>query len=187
MFQIRIHGRGGQGAVSAAQIISVAAFYQDKYSMAFPSFGSERAGAPVTAYVRIDDHDIELREPVLDPDFLIVQDSTLFRGVDVFSGLKPDGRLLINSTRSAEELGVGDAVRDLPLGHVVSLPATELALKHIRRPKPNIVLMGGFAAMTGMLELDAMDKAIMDKFPGQLGEANVRAARAAYETVLEAA
>ena len=187
MFQIRIHGRGGQGAVSAAQIISVAAFYQDNHSTAFPSFGSERAGAPVTAFVRIDDREIELREPVMDPDFLIVQDATLFRGVDVFSGLKPDGWVLINSTRSAEELGVGDAVRQLPEGHVVSLPASELAMKHIRKPKPNIVLMGGFAAMTGLLTQESMEKAIMEKFPGALGEANVKAARAAYDAILEKA
>lgn len=183
MFQIRIHGRGGQGAVSAAEIISVAAFYQDRYSMAFPSFGSERAGAPVTAFVRIDDREIELREPVMDPDFLIVQDPTLFRGVDVFSGLKDDGWVLINSRKSAEELGVGDAVAKLPPGHVVSLPASDLAMKYIKAPKPNIVLMGGFAAMTGILDQDAMEKAILNKFPGRIGEANVLAARAAYDAI----
>ena len=184
MFQLRIHGRGGQGAVSAAEIISVAAFYQGKHSMAFPSFGSERAGAPVVAFVPIDDREIELREPVMDPDFLIIQDPTLFRGVDVFAGLKPDGWVLINSRKSAEELGVGEAVAGLPEGHVVSLPASELAMKHIKAPKPNIVLMGGFAAMTGLLNQDAMEKAIMEKFPGRLGEANVMAARAAYDAIV---
>ncbi len=183
MYQVRIHGRGGQGAVSAAEIISVAAFYQDRHSMAFPSFGSERAGAPVMAFVRIDDREIELREPVLDPDFLIVQDPTLFRGIDVFAGLKAEGWVLINSRKSATELGVGEAVEHLPAGHVVSLPATELALKYIRAPKPNIVLMGGFAAMTGMLSLESMEKAIMEKFPGKIGQGNVQAAKAAYETV----
>ena len=181
MFQIRIHGRGGQGAVSAAQIISVAAFYQDKHSMAFPSFGSERAGAPVVAFVRIDDREIELREPVMDPDFLNIQDPTLFRGVDVFAGLKPDGYVLINSRKSAEELGVGPAVENLPEGHVFSLPATELAIKYIKAPKPNIVLMGGFAAMTGMIGQESMEKAIMEKFPGKIGTANVQAARAAFD------
>ena len=181
MFQIRIHGRGGQGAVSAAEIISVAVFYQDQYSMAFPSFGSERMGAPVTAFVRIDNREIELREPVLDPNFLIIQDPTLFRGVDVFAGLKDDGMVLINSRKTARELGVQDAVDHLPEGHVLSLPATELALKHIKAPKPNIVLMGGFAAMTGMLNQESMEQAIMEKFPGKIGTANVQAARAAFE------
>ena len=87
MFQIRIHGRGGQGVVSASEMMSVAAFFNDHYSMSFPSFGSERNGAPVMAFVRIDDKEIELREPVLDPDLLIIQDPTLFQAIDVFSGL----------------------------------------------------------------------------------------------------
>ena len=183
MFQIRIHGRGGQGAVSAAEIISVAAFYQDQHSTAFPSFGSERMGAPVTAFVRIDDREIELREPVLDPDFLIIQDPTLFRGVDVFCGLKADGKVLINSRKTAQQLGVQEAVGHLPAGHVFSLPATELALKYIKAPKPNIVLMGGFAAMTGILDQGSMEQAIMEKFPGKIGTANVQAARAAFEAI----
>src|SRR5512144_378205 len=134
MFQIRIHGRGGQGAVSASEMMSVAAFLSDRYSMSFPSFGSERTGAPVVAFVRIDDREIELREPVLDPDVLIIQDPTLFQAVDVFSGLKADGYVLINSSKNAEELGIEDAIKQLPPGHVVNVPATELAMKHLKRP-----------------------------------------------------
>jgi len=120
MFQIRIHGRGGQGVVSASEMMSVAAFLGGRYSMSFPSFGSERMGAPVIAFVRIDDKEIELREPVLDPDCLIIQDPTLFHAVDVFSGLKQDGYVLINSRKDAAELGVDDAVKHLPKGHVVA-------------------------------------------------------------------
>ena len=106
MLQIRIHGRGGQGVVSAAEIISVAAFREGKHAQAFPSFGSERMGAPVMAFCRIDDREIRLREPILEPDVLIVQDPTLLHQVDVFQGLKPDGYVLINSRRSFDELGL---------------------------------------------------------------------------------
>ncbi len=100
---MRIHGRGGQGVVSASQIMSVAAFHQGLHSQSFPSFGSERMGAPVKAYVRFDKRDIELREPVMDPDVLIIQDDTLFNAIDVFAGLKPDGKVLINTRRSIAE------------------------------------------------------------------------------------
>jgi pyruvate ferredoxin oxidoreductase gamma subunit len=87
MFQARIHGRGGQGSVTAADLMSIAAFHSGRHSLSFPSFGSERMGAPVAAFVRIDDREIELREPVLDPDMLIVLDPTLFHAIDVFAGL----------------------------------------------------------------------------------------------------
>jgi pyruvate ferredoxin oxidoreductase gamma subunit len=183
MFQIRIHGRGGQGVVSASEMMSVAAFYNNRYSMSFPSFGSERMGAPVIAFVRIDDKEIELREPVLDPDLLIIQDPTLFQAIDVFSGLKADGYVLINSRKNAKELGVEDAVKHLPDGHVVNVPATELALKYLKRSTPNTVLMGAFTAIReDLFTMDSVEKAIMEIFPGKVGEMNVTAAKAAYET-----
>ena len=182
MFQIRIHGRGGQGVVSASEMMSVAAFFNDRYSMSFPSFGSERTGAPVMAFVRIDDKEIELREPVLDPDLLIIQDPTLFQAIDVFSGLKKDGYVLINSSKTAEEMGIEDAVKHLPKGHVVSVPASELAMQHLKRPTPNTVLMGAFTAMReDLFTMDGVERAIMQIFPGKVGEMNVAAAKAAYE------
>jgi pyruvate ferredoxin oxidoreductase gamma subunit len=183
MFQVRIHGRGGQGVVSAAEMLSVAAFEEGKHSQAVPSFGSERMGAPVVAYVRIDDHEIELREPVLEPDLLIVQDPTLFNAIDVFAGLKGDGFLLINSSKSVDELGIGDAAQRLPQGHVATVAATELALKHLQRPTPNTVLLGALTALTDVIRLDSVFKAIVHKFPGKVGELNVAAARAAHHGV----
>jgi len=108
MLQIRIHGRGGQGVVTAAEMLSIAAFEQGRFAQAFPSFGSERTGAPVVAFCRISDQPIRLREPILAPDVLIVQDPTLLHQVDVFQGLQPDGYVLINSTRSFAELGLDD-------------------------------------------------------------------------------
>ena len=181
MFQIRIHGRGGQGVVSAAEMLSHAAFEEGKFSQAMPSFGSERMGAPVVAYVRIDDQDIELREPVLDPSLLIVQDPTLFHAIDVFAGLREDGYLLINTSRTLAELGIEDTTDKLPPGHVVTVAATELAMKHLGRPTPNTVLLGAFTAMNDALQIDSVCTAIMKKFPGKVGEMNVEAARAAHD------
>jgi pyruvate ferredoxin oxidoreductase gamma subunit len=181
MFQVRIHGRGGQGVVSAAEMLSVAAFIEGRHAQAFPSFGSERMGAPVMAFCRISDTAIRLREPVMRPDALIIQDPTLLHQVDLFNGLAPDGFILLNSTRSFEELGIGEFVARLPAGHARTVPATELALKHVGRPLPNAALLGGFAAITGELTIEAVTRAIADKFPGAIGEKNVAAARAAFE------
>jgi pyruvate ferredoxin oxidoreductase gamma subunit len=183
MFQIRIHGRGGQGVVSAAEMLSIAAFAQGKHSQAVPSFGSERMGAPVVAYVRIDDEEIELREPVLEPDLLIVQDPTLFHAIDVFSGLRGHGYLLVNSARSPEELGISEALRHLPDGHVMTVPATELALKYLKRPTPNTVLLGALTAVRDEIGLASVFAAIRQKFPGRIGELNVQAAQAAHDAV----
>jgi pyruvate ferredoxin oxidoreductase gamma subunit len=183
MFQVRIHGRGGQGVVSAAEMLSVAAFDEGRHAQAFPSFGSERMGAPVTAFCRIDDREIRLREPVMNPDALIIQDPTLLHQVDLFQGLSRAGFILINSTRGFDELGLGDFVRQFPPEHVCTVAASELALAHVGRPLPNAALLGGFAAITGQLGFKAVATAIRERFPGKTGEANVAAAQAAYEFV----
>ena len=180
MIEIRIHGRGGQGVVSGAEMLSVAAFDEGRHAQAFPSFGSERTGAPVVAFCRIDDKEIRLREPIQEPDVLIVQDPTLFHSVDVFAGLKKDGYVLINSTRGFADLGIAAVAARYPTGHVRAVGATEIAVKHVGRPVPNAALLGSFAAMTGQLRLESVEKAIMGKFPGAVGKANVAAAREAY-------
>ena len=180
ILQIRIHGRGGQGVVTAAEMLSIAAFEQGRHAQAFPSFGSERTGAPVVAFCRIDDKPIRLREPILSPDVLIVQDAHLLNQIDVFQGLKPDGWVLINSRKSPAELGVADLAERLPKGHMLTLAATEIALRHLRRPLPNAVLLGGFAAMTGMISLDAVNHAIEHKFQGEVAARNIAAAAEAY-------
>jgi pyruvate ferredoxin oxidoreductase gamma subunit len=184
MFQIRIHGRGGQGVVSAAEMLSIAAFKEGRHAQAVPSFGSERMGAPVVAYVRIDDKPIELREPVLDPDLLIVQDPTLFHAIDVFAGLRDDGWVLINTSKSVEALHIDEAIERLPQGHVVTVSATDLAMKHLGRPTPNTVLLGALAAMSKEIEIEAVYSAIRTKFSGEVGEANVVAAREAHDQAM---
>ena len=181
MFQIRIHGRGGPGVVSAAEMLSIAAFDEGRYAQAFPSFGSERMGAPVTAFCRIDDREIRLREPISKPDALIIQDPTLLHQLDLFSGLSENGYILINSTRSLEELGMDEFTGRFPRHHCCTVPASELALKHVGRPLPNAALLGAFAAVSGQFRLDSVLKAIRDKFAGRVGEANAAAAQAAYD------
>jgi pyruvate ferredoxin oxidoreductase gamma subunit len=183
MLQIRIHGRGGQGVVTAAGILSVAAFEQGRHAQAFPSFGSERTGAPVVAFCRIDERDIRLREPIIEPDVLIVQDPTLLHQVDVFQGLKRDGYVLINTKRSFDELGLADIAARFRHERLTTVPATEIALKHLGRPLPNAVLLGGFAALSGLINLDAVAHAIRHKFDGRVAEGNVAAAREAFACV----
>lgn len=181
MLQIRIHGRGGQGVVTAAEMLSIAAFEQGHHAQAFPSFGSERTGAPVVSFCRIDDRQIRSREPIGAPDALIIQDAHLLHQVDVFQGLKPEAYVLINSGRTVTELGLEEIAARMPPGRVSTLPATEIALKHLGRPLPNAVLLGGFAALTGLITLEAVIHAIHDKFKGQVADRNAAAATEAYD------
>jgi pyruvate ferredoxin oxidoreductase gamma subunit len=186
MFQTRIHGRGGQGVVTAAEMLSVAAFREGRFAQAFPSFGSERTGAPVMAFCRIDDKAIRLREPIMQPDALIVQDPTLLHQVDLFGGLARDGYVLINTSRSFSALGIDEFVRGFAAGRLCTVPATEFALKHVGRPLPNAALLGGFAALTGRIAIDSVLAAIREKFPAKVADGNSAAARAAYEYVVAA-
>ena len=183
MLQVRIHGRGGQGVVTAAEMLSVAAFEQGRHAQAFPSFGSERTGAPVVAFCRIDEREIRLREPILAPDVLIVQDPTLLHQVDVFQGLQPDGYVLINSKRNFDELGLDAITQRFRRERLITVPASEIALKHLGRPLPNAVLLGGFAALSGLVTLEAVAHAIAEKFSGKVADGNVAAATEAYAFV----
>jgi pyruvate ferredoxin oxidoreductase gamma subunit len=183
MFQVRIHGRGGQGVVTAAEMLSIAAFEEGRHAQAFPSFGSERMGAPVVAFCRIADQEIRLREPIMEPDALIIQDPTLLHQVDVFAGLKKGGYILINTRRSFDELGLGDFLRDWPPERLCTVAATELGQKHVGRPMPNVPLLGGFAAASGIIRLESVIKAINDKFAGKIASGNMAAATEAYTIV----
>jgi len=183
MFGIRIHGRGGQGAVTAAELLSVAAFLDGHEAQAFPSFGSERMGAPVASYCRIADKPIRLREPVTVPDAVIIIDATLVHHVDVFAGLPPHGYVLINSARGLDELGLAELTRRHERGRAITVGATDLAREHVGRPLPNICLLGAFAALTGMVTLASIEAAVRDRFRPRLAQANLRAAEAAYAAV----
>jgi pyruvate ferredoxin oxidoreductase gamma subunit len=183
MFELRIHGRGGQGVVTAAEMVSLAAFAEGRHAQAFPSFGSERMGAPVVAFARIADKEIRNREPIMAPDGLIIQDPTLLFQVDVFSGLVPDGYILINSSRSFGELGLADLCSRHRAERLLTVPATEFAREHVGRPMPNAALLGGFAALSSVLSLESVSAAIREKFSGKVGDGNVGAAEASYTYV----
>lgn len=183
MFEVRVHGRGGQGVVTAAELLSVAAFLDGHEAQAFPSFGSERMGAPVLSFCRISDAPIRLREPVTSPDAVIVVDATLLHHVDLFAGLSADGYVLLNTARTLDELGLADLAERIDAARLVTVPATEVAREHLGRPLPNVCLLGAFAALTGRVTLASLETAVRDRFHGEVGEANVRAARATYALV----
>lgn len=183
MFEVRIHGRGGQGVVTAAEMLSVAAFLEGQHAQAFPSFGSERTGAPVVAFCRMSDREIRLREPIMEPDALIIQDPTLLHQIDVFAGLKADGYVLLNTHHTFDALGLGELVKASKPERLCTLPATQLGLKHVGRPIPNVPLIAGFAALSGMFKLESVVKAINEKFSGKVADGNIAAATEAFQLV----
>ena len=184
MFQVRIHGRGGQGVVTGAEMLSIAAFLGGRHAQAFPIFGSDRTGAPVVAFCRMDDKEIRLREPIMQPDAIIIQDPTLLHQVDVFGGLKKDGYILINTTRSFEEMGLGEFVKGFRTERLLTVPASVLAMKHVGRSVPNVPLLGALAALGGLTSLAAVPPAIHQTCSGAAGQGHKAAAKEAYDTVL---
>jgi pyruvate ferredoxin oxidoreductase gamma subunit len=178
--ELRIHGRGGQGSVTAAELIAVAAFKSGVYSQAFPAFGVERRGAPVQAFVRFSDSRIRLRSQVYEPDYIIVQDSSLIKDVDVFSGLKEGGIAIIN-TEKALTFPVPETAK------IITIDATSIALEMLGVPITNTSLMGAFAAASGEISVEALEEAIKDRFTGSLAEKNINAANRAFTLVKEGA
>jgi pyruvate ferredoxin oxidoreductase gamma subunit len=179
MFAVRIHGRGGQGVVTSAELLAVAAFLEGRYAQAFPSFGSERTGAPVAAFCRIDDRPIRTREPIAEPDAVVVADPTVLHQVDVLGGLRPGGYLLINTARPGTDFDLSRAAD----ARLCLVPATDLARAHVGKPLPNAALLGAFAALTGCVCLDSVLAAIGKRFAEPVAARNAAAARAAYEIV----
>jgi pyruvate ferredoxin oxidoreductase gamma subunit len=175
MFQTRFHGRGGQGVVTAAELLSVAAFDQGKHSQALPSFGSERTGAPVVAYCRIDDRAIRSHDPVTSPDAVVVQDPTLVHLPGVLDDIAVGGVVIVNSTRTPAELGL-----DSLAARVVTVPATDLARQRLGRPLPNTCLLGALAGLTGVVDLSALQVAMLERFAGEAGDLNALLAADGY-------
>jgi pyruvate ferredoxin oxidoreductase gamma subunit len=174
--ELRIHGRGGQGSVTAAELIAVAAFEGGMFAQAFPAFGVERRGAPVQAFVRFDNKKIRLRSQVYEPDYIIVQDSTLIKDVNVFLGLKEGGIAIINTEKTLKY--------PFPKGvKVITLDATSIALKQLGVPITNTTLMGAFAAASGEIEMRALEDVVKRRFNRELAEKNIAAAKEAYQVV----
>jgi pyruvate ferredoxin oxidoreductase gamma subunit/2-oxoisovalerate ferredoxin oxidoreductase gamma subunit len=179
MLEIRIHGRGGQGAVLASQILSYAFFLEGKYSQSFPTFGAERRGAPVSAFVRTSEEFINLRSQVTSPDHVIVLSGRLAETVDVTAGLKPGGLLLINTEKQPEAYA---ALQDEV--HLVTMNIGAIALKHKLgnriMPMVNAPILGAFARLTELLSLESLDRALPHFIPANL-EGNRQAMQEAFE------
>lgn len=172
MIEIRFHGRGGQGSVTAAEILAKAAFKDGKYVQSFPFFGVERRGAPVMAFTRIDDKPIDIRYQVYNPDYVLVLDDGLMNVVDVFSGIKENTEIIINI---AEEFkGSGE--------HPVhSIDATGIALDLLSRNIVNTIILGYFAKKTHVVSIESLIEVIKETFPGKVGELNAEATKKAYD------
>ena len=180
VFQTRIHGRGGQGVVTAAELLSTAAFLEGLHAQAFPSFGSERMGAPVVSYTRMDRLPIRRHDPVHEADAIVVQDATLLHELDLFRGLNGEGYVVISSERSPLELGLAELVASLPKGHLMTCPAAEISRRHTGRPLPNAALLGALSGLTGCVRLESLGTAIRRRLPEPLGSTNEAAAGEAY-------
>jgi pyruvate ferredoxin oxidoreductase gamma subunit len=173
--EIRIHGRGGQGVVTAAVLLADAAFQDGKHAQAFPAFGSERMGAPVQSFVRVDNIKIRSRDQVYNPDYLIIQDYTLLGVIDVLHGLKEDGLCLIDSEKSPEEFNLDTKAK------VLTVPATKIAREVIGRPIQNTTLVGALCGATGLITVDAVKESVKQRFPGPVGEKNADAVQKAFD------
>jgi len=181
MIEIRIHGRGGQGAVIASKVLASALFLEGKWVQSFPVFGVERRGAPVTAFTRVDDEPILVRCQIYEPDHLMVLDPTLIEAVNITAGLKDDGFILINTEQKPEHFaGLGPFT-------VATVDASSIAIKHKlgtrEQPIVNTAILGAYARASGLVKLESVIEAVKEMVP--LGaEANVAAMQEAYESVL---
>ncbi|RLG13045.1 pyruvate synthase [Candidatus Pacearchaeota archaeon] len=179
MIEIRLHGRGGQGAVTSAELIAIAAINQGKYAQAFPSFGPERRGAPVQAFARIDEKRIRTREKIYNPDVVLVLDPTLPKIVDITTGLKENGVVILNSPFSEKE------IREILKGYngkLALVNATKIAIEELGVPITNTTMLGAFIKVTGLIDISFMEEALKKRF-GKLAEKNIKALhRAIKET-----
>lgn len=176
MIEIRFHGRGGQGAVTAAEILAKAAFEDGKFSQAFPFFGVERRGAPVMAFTRIDDKPIQIRYQVQNPDYVVVLDDGLLDVVNVFSGIKNDSSIIINTNKE-------ESLEKNKDKEIYNIDATGIALENLGVPIVNTIMLGSFAKKSGEVSLGSIIKVIKETFPGKLGDKNSKAAEIAYNQI----
>ncbi|AWB27099.1 pyruvate ferredoxin oxidoreductase subunit gamma [Halococcoides cellulosivorans] len=175
--EIRIHGRGGQGSVTLAQLLAQAAHEEGIWAQAFPAFGVERRGAPVEAFARFDESKITDRSQVDEPDVVIVQDTSLLEYVDVTEGLTDDGLIIVNTGKDPSEVAIETS------GELLTVDATEIALEHLGKPIMNTALLGAFAGATEALSRDSLEEVITRKFGGEIGEQNVAASNDAFTEV----
>jgi 2-oxoacid:acceptor oxidoreductase gamma subunit (pyruvate/2-ketoisovalerate family) len=180
MIEIRFHGRGGQGAVTGANILAMAAFREGKDVQAFPYFGVERRGAPVTAFTKIDNRPVRVKSQIYEPDYVVVLDASLLKAVEVDQGLKKNGIVIINSDKQPEDIkGIA--------GRVATVDATQIAVKHglgtKEAPIVNTAILGALAKATGIVRIDSIVESILESAPAKKNE-NAEAAREAHDRVI---
>ncbi|MEM2110952.1 MAG: pyruvate ferredoxin oxidoreductase subunit gamma [Candidatus Bathyarchaeia archaeon] len=177
MKEIRFHGRGGQGVVTAAEVLAKAAVQEGKWATSFPAFGPERRGAPVMAFTRVSRDQIRIKCQIYNPDIVVVIDPTVWKYVNVTDGIKPKGTLLINTTKPIDELNFKD-VRNIK---IYTIDATSIAMNILKKPITNMTMIGALAAVTGIVSVDSIKKAIFDTFERKLAESNIKCVEVAYE------
>jgi len=178
MIEVRWHGRGGQGAVTSVELLAVAAISAGKYAQGFPSFGPERRGAPVTAFTRIDDKKINVRSGIYEPDVVLVLDASLIGLVNVLDGLKPGGKLIVNTPKSPDDIR-----KDLNFsGSVATVDGTGIARKEMGVPIANTTMIGALLKVTGVMGLDAMKDSVEHRF-GRIAQKNINAMKRAYDKI----
>jgi len=176
MKEVRFHGRGGQGVVTSANLLAIAAFKEGKYCQAFPFFGTERRGAPVVSFARIDNEFIRTREQIYNPDYVVVLDPTLLDVVDVTEGLEENEIIIINTNKDV----------NLPTKATIKkVDATAIALEIIGKPFVNTPMIGALIGATGIVKLDSVAEAIKERFPEEIANKNIEAVKKTYEKIKE--
>ena len=176
MIEIRFHGRGGQGAVTSAELLAIAAIAEGKYAQAFPSFGPERRGAPVIAYCRIDDKPIKIRASINEPDVVLVLDGSILKIVNVAAGLKPDGILVTNSPLTPEQIRTELGIKQ----KVAAVNAKKIAMETLGLPITNTTMLGSLVKSAGVVDKESVIQPLKDRF-GRIAEKNIKAFERAFQ------
>jgi pyruvate ferredoxin oxidoreductase gamma subunit len=178
MLEIRWHGRGGQGAVTSVELLAIAAIDEGKYAQAFPSFGPERRGAPVEAFNRVDKKQIRIRSRIYNPDVAVVLDESLVNLINVAAGLKPDGLLIVNTSRTADEVRSALNYK----GKVATVDATGIAWKELGVPITNTTMLGALIKATKVVKLESLKEPVDHRF-GRIAQRNMAAMKRAFDEV----
>jgi len=180
ILEVRWHGRGGQGAWTASEVLARAAIHEGKYIQSFPEFGPERMGAPVTAFTRISTEPIQIHCAVYNPDVVAVLDPTLLKSVRIADGLSEEGKIIINSKDNPVEIR---KMINVNKGELWVVPATEIAIKILGVPITNTAMLGAFARVTGIVKLESVEKIVKERFRPDIAEKNFTVIKEAYEEV----
>ena len=180
LHEIRWHGRAGQGVITSSRLLAQAALVDRKHVQAFPEFGPERLGAPISGFTRISDEAIDIRSQIYNPDFVVVLDESLLETVDVTRGMLDKAKILVNSTKRSKEMAQRLSLSEDSVG---TIDATHLAMQIAGRPIVNTAMLGALVGIAPLVSLDSLKKAIKDRFSGDLAQKNVELIEHAYEMV----